>query len=138
MSVKLPYGGEAITKLRNQGKRPADMVLISLIGNLQGENNPVVIAQPGRRYDWRFLADLECLIVTDSSQPKDAIRQITDALKSLPVAYLGLWFADLQNGINFIVDGVTARPNGLLRHMSNYDREQFAGLGLQSMEALCA
>ena len=138
MTIKPPYGADGILNLRKQGKRPADMVLISLIGPLQGENTPVVIAQTGRRYDWRFLAGLECLIVADSNQPKDAILQITDALKALPAAYLGLWLADQQNGINFIVDGVTARPNGLLRYMSYYDRQHFAGLGLRNKEALCA
>lgn len=138
MAIKPPYGADGILNLRKQGKRPADMVLISLIGPLHGENNPTVAAQIGRRYDWRFLTGLECLVVALSSQPKQAVREVMEQLKTLPTEYLGLWFADQQNGINFIVDGVTARPNGLLRYMSNDDRLNFAGIG-QSKEPLqCA
>ncbi len=114
------------------------MVLISLIGPLLGEGNPVVIAQAGRLYDWRFLAGLECLIVAESNLPKDAICQITDALKALPVSYLGLWLANHQNGMNFVVSGVTARPGGLLHRMSSCDRQHFAGLGVRNEGAICA
>lgn len=134
----LPYGAAEILALRKTGKRPADMVLVSLIGPLRGENNPVVIAHPGRRYDWRFLSGLECLVVSDSSQPKQAVRAIMDELKGLSTTYLGLWFADRQQGINFIVGGVIARPRGLLRHMSVADRQNFSGIGLRQEYQQCA
>lgn len=125
----LPFGAAEILALRKAGKRPADMVLASLIGPLRGENNPVVIAKPGRSYDWRFLTGLDCLVVSDSRQPRDAVRAIIDALKALPTSYLGLWLADRQNGVNFIVGGVTARPRGLLRHMDAIDRLHLSSIG---------
>lgn len=46
----MPYGAQEIADLRAIGKRPADMVLVSLIGPLR-ELNPVVVARPERRYD---------------------------------------------------------------------------------------
>lgn len=60
MSGHLPYGAQAIAELRSNRKRPADMVLVSLIGPLH-EINPVVMARPDKRYDWRFLAGLEVI-----------------------------------------------------------------------------
>ncbi|MDP3537442.1 MAG: hypothetical protein Q8S26_01925 [Azonexus sp.] len=133
MNLKLPYGAEAIVRLRKQGLRPAEMILVSLIGPLYGEGNPVVIATPGRQYDLRFLAGLECLVVSDSTQPKQVVRDIVEQLKALPTAYLGVWFADSQQGINFIVGGVTSRPHGLYRYMTTEDRQNFAGLGHQEI-----
>lgn len=137
-SNKLPYGAAEILALRKSGKRPADMVLVSLVGPLRGENNSVVLAQPGRRYDWRFLTGLECLVVTDSTQPKQAVREIMGRLKDLPTTYLGLWFADRQQGINFVVGGVIARPRGLLRYMSAADRQIFSGIGQRQELLQCA
>lgn len=135
---RLPYGGEAIASLRKKGKRPADMVLISLIGPLRDEDNPVVVARLGYQYAWNFLAGLECLVVANSRQPKIAIREILDALKALPVRYLGLWLADRQNGLNCIVDGVPANPRGLLRYMTADSLQNFAGIGQQQEASQCA
>lgn len=134
----LPYGAAEIVALRKAGKRPADMVLVSLVGPLYGESNPVVIAKSGRPYDWRFMAGLECLVVSDSTQPKQAIREIIRDLKSLPVDYLGLWLADRQHGLNFIVGGVIARPRGLLRYMTAADRRNFFGIGQRKERLQCA
>lgn len=136
--TKPPYGAAEIFAARKKGKRPADLVLLSLIGPLPGENNPVVIAQPGRRYDWRFLTGLECLVVSDSTQPKQAVIEIMDQLKALLPTYLGLWFADRQQGINFIVGGVIARPRGLLRYMTAADRRNFFGIGQRQEHLQCA
>lgn len=138
-SLNLPYGGREIAELRATGKRPADMVLLSLIGPLRGENNPVVIANPDRSYDWLFLLGLEVLVIADTKTPPGAVRRVLDALKALQMEYLGLWLTDLQDGRHCIVSHVEARPRGLLQHMDSRDRQQFAGLGLdRETEALCA
>lgn len=132
----LPYGAREILALRSTGKRPADMLLISLIGPLHGETNPTVVANPLKSYDWRFLHGLDVLIVATTSVSPEAIRRILDALKAVAVDYLGLWLADKQNGRHLIVGGVPARPRGVLRFMDHQDRQRFAGLGLR--EAACA
>lgn len=138
-TISLPYGGREIAELRSTGKRPADMVLLSLIGSLRGETNPVVIANPVRSYNWRFLLGLDVLVVADSSTDKAGVRRVLDALKALPTRYLGLWLVDRQNGRHCVVEGIEARPRGLLRFMSNDDRQRFAGIGLElEAGAVCA
>lgn len=132
----LPYGAREIAELRNIGKRPANLILLSLIGPLQGETNPVVIASLGKTYDWRFLIRLDVLVVAKSDMAHLPIRRLLDDLKALPVRYLGIWMADLQQGRNLIVDGVTARPNGLLRYFDAETRRGFAGIGRARQQEL--
>lgn len=138
-ALSFPYGGREIAELRSTGKRPADMVLLSLIGPLRGEVNPVVIANPARPYDWRFLRGLDVLVVAHAGADKRAVQRVAEAVKAISPEYLGLWFADLQNGLNCIVGGVEARPRGLLRYMGSAERESFAGLGIaEGKELVCA
>ena len=123
----MPYGAREITELRAIGKRPADMVLVSLIGPL-GESNPLVVAKPERDYDWRFLRGLDVLLVARSETDKRVVKRILDALLALPTEYLGLWLADRQNGIN-VARGPWRHRAGGLRQMGAYERELFAGVG---------
>lgn len=97
MSAALPYGAREIIALRNTGKRPADMVLVSLIGPLR-EINPVVVAQANRAYDWRFLADLEVLLVANSGITSAPLRRLTTAFAKLTTGFVGVWIADMQAG----------------------------------------
>ena len=129
----LPFGAAEILDLRKAGKRPADMVVVSLIGPLR-EANPVIVASPLRSYDWRFLVDLPVLVVANADTPQTAVRSVLDALKALPTLSLSLWFADHQNGRHLIVDGVSARPSGSFRHMDATDRRNYAGLGINNKE----
>ncbi|MFT3960513.1 hypothetical protein [Propionivibrio sp.] len=134
----LPYGGREIADLRRVGKRPADLVLVSLIGPLR-EVNPVIVANPSRAYDWTFLVDLPVLVVANTDTDKSVVRRVLEALKALPTASLALWLADRQDGRNLIVEGVKACPRGLLRYMGANERRQYAGLGLQQdAETVCA
>lgn len=61
----IPHGAAEIVALRKAGKRPADLVLVSLVGPLRGEGNPQVIAKASRHYDWRFLVGLEVMLVAN-------------------------------------------------------------------------
>lgn len=135
---RIPYGAAEILAARKAGKRPADLLLLSLIGPLRGENNPVLIAQLGREYDWRVLVGLQVLVVSESTQPSGQVRAITEAIKAARPDYLGVWFADKRNGLNFIVGGVAARPRGLLRHMTQADRQRFATIGQRQEVQQCA
>lgn len=129
MSLPMPYGGNEIAANRSAGKRPADMVLVSMIGPL-GETNPTVVAKPGRDYDWRFLVGLNVLIVADTQTEKQAVRRVMDGLLALPTEYLGVWLADKQNGFNVAFGAVNVRPNGLLRFMFAAERAGLSGLGV--------
>jgi hypothetical protein len=124
----MPYGANEIAALRAIGKRPADMVLLSLIGPLR-ENNPVVVAKVGKPYDWRFLVGLDVLVVAKSDTDKPAVKRILDDLQKLPTEYLGLWLADKQDGMNIAWGTCKARPRGVLRHLMTIDRANFSGIG---------
>jgi hypothetical protein len=132
----LPYGANQILALRKAGKRPAEMVLVSMIGPLR-EINPVIVANPSRAYDWTFLVDLPVLVVANADTSKNAVRGVLATLKALPARSLGLWLANRQNGQHLIVDGVQAHPQGMLRYMDATDRRNYAGIGTNKECAQC-
>lgn len=129
MAANLPYGAAEIVANRSAGKRPAEMVLVSLIGPLR-ENQPVVVVKPGRAYDWRFLVGLEAMIVADSTTAKGDVRAVLKALLALPTEYLGVWLADQQTGFNVGWGTLRARSNGVLRYLTRSDAQAAGLLGL--------
>jgi len=130
MSANFPYGGQEIADLRAKRQRPADMVLVSLIGPLR-EVNPVVMERPDRRYDWAFLAGLELLLVVKSSIEKALVKRAADAILAVDPEYLGVWFADKSNGVN-VAYGCWQPSAKSCRMMGISDRRLMAGIGGQS------
>lgn len=126
----MPYGGKEIADLRSKAKRPADMVLVSLIGPLR-EQNPVVIAQPNRRYRWDFLAGLDVLLVVDSGIDKPLVKRVADGILAVDPEYLGVWFADRQAGVN-VAYGCWHTQAKACRMMGISDRRMLAGIGSKS------
>ena len=90
------------------------------------EANPVVVAKPGRAYDWRFLARLEVLIVVSSAIDRGAVKRVVDAVLPHKPDYLGVWFADRQAGMN-VAFGCWRLRSG--RGMGEHDRKAFEGIG---------
>lgn len=133
MAAHLPYGAAEIVALRSTGKRPADMLLISLIGPLR-ETNPVIVAQPSRSYDWRFLVALPTLIVASTDTPN--LAGIVKAIDAAAPSSLSVWFADRQDGINVLFDG--CRPQTKAgRRMGVVQRVKLAGLGSSETASDC-
>lgn len=129
MSARLPYGAAEILAARSAGNRPADMVLVSLIGPLR-EVNPVVIAKPDRAVDWRFLADLDVMLVADSASGGQLLRRIADSVCAVKPRWFGLWLADAQDGTELCKG---RKPFRFLVA----DRLEFAGLGNPSGREEC-
>lgn len=127
METNLPYGGKEIASLRLNRKRPADMILVSLVGPLR-ENNPLVIAKPERSYNWKFISGLEVLIVASTSIDKSLVKLVIDAIAAFYPDYLGVWFSDKQNGAHIAWGSFRAKSQAM-RWMSPRDREMFKGLG---------
>lgn len=127
MTARLPYGGQTIADLRSQRKRPAEMVLVSLIGPLR-ESNPVVIARPERTYDWRFLVGLEVLLVTALRVPAEQTNRVKLALLDVQPDYLGVWFVDAQDGVN-VAFGSWRPKSKTCRMMGAAERRNLAGIG---------
>jgi len=123
----LPYGAAEILALRKSGKRPADMVLVSLVGPLH-EVNPVVIVRPEKFYDWRFLAGLEVLVVADMSVPAEQVNRVSAALLEARPDFLGLWFADRQDGLNLAFGSWWPKTKAC-RRMGIADRRALSGVG---------
>lgn len=133
MAAQLPYGAAEIVALRSAGKRPADMLLISLIGPLR-ETNPVIVAQASRSYDWRFLVALPVLVVATTDTLH--LAGIIKAINTAEPASLSVWFADQQGGINVLIDGYRPRTKAG-RHMGAVQRATLAGLGSGDSDSNC-
>lgn len=95
----LPKGAYAIHRARLSGKRPTEMVLISTVGDLPNEGNPVVVIPDGedpRGYEWRWLMGLQAALVFAERTKLTARVTLKQILSYTPEAYL--WRADLQKG----------------------------------------
>jgi len=125
MTRLLPYGAQQIFDARTAGKRPAEMVLVSLVGPLR-ETNPVVIANPERTYDWRFSVGLEVLIVADTTIEKSKVTRVINAVLENRPEYLGVWFSDRQAGMHVAFG--SWRPRSALT-MGNYEKRPLMGIG---------
>lgn len=127
MKANLPYGGSEIAALRASRKRPADMVLVSLIGPLR-EPNPLVMARPEKSYDWRFLAGLDVLLVAATTIDSRLVKRAVEAILSVRPEYLGVWFSDRQDGLN-LAFGCWKPKSKAIRMMGFATRRDFAGIG---------
>lgn len=128
-----PYGAREIAELRTTGKRPADLVLVSLIGPLR-ESNPVIVAKPGRAYDWRFLVGLHVAVVVDTETAN--LPGAVGAIDAAKPATLSVWFADRQDGVNVALHGYRPQTRSG-RRMGIMQRVAWAGLGTDRPAAEC-
>lgn len=129
----LPYGAREIAELRSTGQRPADLVLISFLGPLR-ESNPVIVAQPSRSYDWRFLVGLSVAIVVKTDTPN--LAGIVKTIEAGKPGSLSVWFADKQDGMNVSLNGYRPATKGG-RRMGICQRVAWAGLGTDKPAREC-
>lgn len=129
----LPYGGLEIAQLRATGKRPADLVLVSLIGPLR-ESNHVIVAKAGRAYEWRFLVGIHVAIVVETETAK--LPDVVRAIEAAKPATLSVWFADRQDGVNLALHGYRPQTRSG-RRMGIMQRAAWAGLGTDRPAAEC-
>ena len=96
----MPYGAMPILKARQQRKKPADMVLVSMIGALPDEANPVVIVDKPLAYDWQWIRGLSACFW---ASPKDYMgNHIFEAAKARPAA-MYLWDCANEKGYDLSV-----------------------------------
>ncbi len=122
--MKIPYGASVIIEQRKSGKRPADMVLVSLVGALRGENNPVVIVRDADN-DFRFLRDLETMIVCDMGTPRELVKRVADDIVAVEPAYAGIWWRDKGDGLN-LCWGKYRPKSKVIRRWSSVERANYA------------
>lgn len=87
-TLALPENAKAIVQARLRGMKPADMVIVSLVGPLETEN-PIVIARPGVSYDWRWARGLDLCLYLNASDDTWGLTAM-DVAKARP-AHLSLW-----------------------------------------------
>lgn len=154
MNPTLPYGAQEIWDLRMTGKRPNEVVFVSLVGPLNDGNFQVLIAPSDRiqTFDWRWVRDLSvCLVYHDkvphqrvSELSKTIVRQAPNGGYAKPfmpsIGYLWMWDVAKQNGflLNWI-DGHLGIPElGIkgesesfnLTPMGRFDLATFKGVAL--------
>jgi hypothetical protein len=74
--MNLPVNAQQILDARMKGFKPADMVIVSLVGPV-GMENPTVFAKASKHYDWRWVRDLDlCLYFTDEDDWPALVKEI--------------------------------------------------------------
>jgi hypothetical protein len=109
------------------------LVLISFLGPLR-ESNPVIVAQPSRSYDWRFLVGLHVAAVVKTDTPN--VAGIVKAIEAAKPATLSVWFADKQDGVNVTIQGYRPRTKSG-RRMGLMQRVAWAGMGSDKAPGEC-
>lgn len=96
----IPYGATPILAARQQGKKPADLILLSMVGDLPNETNPVVQIKPSIQYDWSWLRGLAACFWTTPETYR--AKHIIEAAKAMP-GRLYLWDSANQKGYDIFV-----------------------------------
>lgn len=73
--------------------KPSDMILVSLVGPLRGELNPVVIVGDRKDYEWWWVRGLDICVFTNKEA--DWRRHLMDISAQRP-AKLAVW--DVERG----------------------------------------
>jgi hypothetical protein len=113
MNPMLAFGAQEIWDMRMQGKRPNEVVFVSLIGPLNDGNFQVLIAPSDRinAFDWRWARDLSVCLVYHDKVPHERVSELSKLLvRQAPnggyanpftptAGYLWMWDAIKQNGL---------------------------------------
>lgn len=122
--MNIPHGASAIIEMRKAGMRPADMVLVSLVGTLQSEIN-LVVTVGVRDDDFRFLYALEALIVCNIKTPRELIKRVADDVVAVEPAYAGIWWQDKGDGLHLCWGKYRPKAK-VLRRWTTAERASYA------------
>jgi hypothetical protein len=91
-----------IVSMREQGKQPAQWVLISFIGKVENEDDGfTVYAKPELEYDWRWVIGLDLIAFARQGQ---AVAPQLKAIRNERPKTLSLWDVDLKTGAQVYFD----------------------------------
>jgi len=117
--MKLPNGAEPILAARKKGMKPAEMLIVSLVGKV-GESNHTIYANQDAEYDWRWARGLKvCLYVNQTSK----WRPVIEALARQKPEWLGLYNVDQFKGATaFYLPRVEdiEKPQSQWRHVLDF------------------
>lgn len=106
-------GADSIIKERMRGFRPADVVVVSLVGRTCFAN-PTVLPADNQQYDWRWVVGLDVVLCISR---KTAWRELATAIKLAGPEHLRLWSVDSQRGAEVFwrpVFPVNEAPEGVV------------------------
>lgn len=89
-------GAMPIIAARRKGFKPAEMIIVSLIGRIN-EPNHTVYASPKTEYDWKWARGLQVCIY---ASPKVNWQPVARAIAAELPSFLGIWDADNRQGAN--------------------------------------
>jgi hypothetical protein len=90
----LPNGAKQVVDARKRGFKPAEMLIVSLIGPVD-ELNHTIFANPAGEYDWRWMVGLDaCVFVRQGVD----WRPVTMAIARAKPRWLGLYDVDRFQG----------------------------------------
>lgn len=87
----LPTGSKPIVEARIAGKRPVDLLIVSMVGRVP-ETNPVILADGD---DWRFVEGLQVCVFTRRGTP---FRSLCKQIAYNGPCWLGLWDVENREG----------------------------------------
>lgn len=83
----IAVNAQPILDARLKGMKPADMVIVSLVGPVILDN-PTVFADPAKAYDWRWVRGLDvCMYMTSDQDWTDTLKAIAQQRPE----HLNLW-----------------------------------------------
>ena len=125
----IPTGAKEIIDARLKGLRPADMVIVSMVGPVKTDN-PLVHAKPGVAYDWRWVRGLTiCLYIRDED---DWPTTAKDIWLQWP-EHVELWnFSDQWGAHAYLVP--SARDIGLPRRQWRFELDFLPWMDFQNRD----
>lgn len=129
--MNLPNGAQAIIDARKRGMKPAEMLIVSLVGKVN-ETNHVIYVNPQAEYDWRWIVGLKvCVYFGSGVKWKEQLAEIA---KCRP-EWLGMYNVDQFKGATAYylprADDIE-KPKNQWRHVldflpwTKYQNEEFA------------
>lgn len=106
----IAQNADAILDARRKGLKPAELILVSLIGRLN-EQNHTIYASPRKAYEWLWARGLQVCIYT---APGIDWRATARSIASERPSFLAVWDADNRQGANVY----------LLPHPADLDKPQ--------------
>lgn len=91
----LPEGGREILEARKRGLAPADPVIVDFTGSRMNAE-PLINADPVRRYDWRFLKGLPVYVVTRNDVP--TINSFLADIAKVSKGPVEVYYPNINNG----------------------------------------
>lgn len=125
----LPDNADPILKARMRGFKPADMVIVSLLGPV-GVANPTVFAKSGAAYDWRWVRGLDVCIYLSAED--DWAIMMKDIALQRP-EHLNLWDHAGQWGAQVYLVPTTADVQRPVRNWK-YELDFLPWMDFQSLD----